>query len=275
VAEQGPLPVARAARLFVEVASALEHLHDQGLVHRDVKPANIMVTPHDHARLLDLGLALVRGEKGSPREVVGGQGYVVGTMDYIAPEQTADPTKVDGRADVYALGATLYYALTGQLPFPGGNNKEKMQRQRDEKPKLIAELNRAVPPALTAVVERMMMKDPAQRYQSAGEVARELKRWAGAEKVLPLDRPEDLAFLEEVARLEAASASASEDLDVLPESEETTAADPPVATVAPPAVPVATPAPIVFTLKQGLLLFGGGVLLGVLLVVLLLLLFRK
>src|SRR5204863_9512 len=163
VAEQGPLPPARAARLFVEVASALEHLHEQGLVHRDVKPANIMVTPHDHARLLDLGLALVRGEKGGPREVVGGVGYVVGTMDYIAPEQTADPTKVDGRADIYGLGATLYYALTGQLPFPGGSNKEKMQRQRDEKPKPIAELNRSVPPAFVAVVERMMLKDPARR----------------------------------------------------------------------------------------------------------------
>ncbi|HKB35058.1 MAG TPA: serine/threonine-protein kinase, partial [Gemmataceae bacterium] len=94
VAEGGPLSVPRAARLLGEVAQALDHVHAQGLLHRDIKPANILVTPHDHAKMLDLGLALVLGEKGGHREVVGGQGYVVGTMDYIAPEQVDDPLKV-------------------------------------------------------------------------------------------------------------------------------------------------------------------------------------
>lgn len=213
VSEQGPLPVARIARLLSEISTALEHLHAQGLVHRDVKPANIMVTPHDHARLLDLGMALVRGETGGAREVVGGQGYVVGTMDYIAPEQIENPTGVDGRADIYSLGCTLYYSLTGQPPFPGGSNKEKMYKQREEKPKLIEELNRKVPIAFIAVVERMMAKNLHERFQTAHEVELALKPWSVGDGVLPLDRPEDLAFLQAVAHLEAAEAS--EDVDVL------------------------------------------------------------
>src|SRR5262249_48923934 len=120
VAEEGPLAAPRAARLFAEVAAALDHAHNQGLIHRDMKPSNIPITPHDHAVVLDLGLALIEGETVSNREVMGGQGYVVGTMDYIAPEQSEDACRVDPRADIYALGGTLYYALTGRAPFPGG-----------------------------------------------------------------------------------------------------------------------------------------------------------
>jgi serine/threonine protein kinase len=214
VTEKGPLEPGRAARLMTEVATALEHIHAQGLVHRDIKPANIMVTPHDHAKLLDLGLALVRGEEGGAREVVGGQGYVVGTMDFIAPEQTDDPTKVDGRSDIYSLGCTLYLALTGQAPFPGGTNKEKMLRQREEKPRPIAELNPKVPPGLVEVVEHLMAKDRTQRVQSAVEAAQALERWQGGVRVLPLDRPEDLEFLEAVAQLETTETPEVEDSEL-------------------------------------------------------------
>src|SRR5205807_9057258 len=104
VTTQGTLAVARAAHLFAEVASALEHAHSRGLIHRDLKPSNIMVTPNDHAKVLDLGLAIMEGEGPSDRTVVGGQGYVVGTMDYLAPEQAEDALNVDGRADIYSLG---------------------------------------------------------------------------------------------------------------------------------------------------------------------------
>jgi serine/threonine protein kinase len=272
VADQGPLNVERAARLGREVASALEHLHDQGLVHRDIKPANIMVTPHDHAKLLDLGLALVRGETGGNREVIGGQGYVVGTMDFIAPEQTADPTLVDGRADLYSLGCTLYYALTGQLPFPGGGNKEKMQRQRDEKPRPVLEFNRDVPVAFVDLVERLMAKAPQDRFQSAAEVEEALRPWAERNQVLPLDRPEDLAFLEEVARLE--EAEASEDLEIVPPSDAMPASEPPPL-VPPPAT--LSPRPSLWsnpTVRTAVGIFGAGVLVGVALVLLLLWIFR-
>ncbi len=269
VNEKGPLTPGRAAGLLAEVARALEHLHTQGLVHRDIKPANVMVTPHDHAKILDLGLALVRGEEGAAREVVGGQGYVVGSMDYIAPEQTEDPTKVDGRADLYALGCTAYFALSGQVPYPGGTNKEKMARQRDEQARPLIELNPQVPPGLAAVVHRMMAKDPARRYQSAGEAEQELRRWQGGENAKPLDRPEDLAFLEEVARLEAAETA--EDVE-LPEAESKSAS-----AEIPPLLPPA-PSPgrwLDPQVRIMLLLFAGGVLTGTLLTLLLILLFRS
>src|SRR4029077_8158809 len=103
VGRQGPLPVARAARLFAEVCSGLEHAHEQGLIHRDLKPSNIMVTPNNHAKVLDLGLAMMEGEVVEDIEVVGGLGYVVGSMDFIAPEQTEDSTRVDARADIYSV----------------------------------------------------------------------------------------------------------------------------------------------------------------------------
>jgi serine/threonine protein kinase len=204
VSEGGPLPLPRAARLLGEVAQALEHAHAQGIVHRDIKPANVLVTPNDHAKVLDLGMALARGEVGGPREVVGGPGYVVGTMDYIAPEQIDDASRVDGRADVYGLGCTLYFVLSGRPPFPGGTSKEKMQRQREEQPPPLTELNPAVPAAFAAVVGRMMAKDPARRYPGAAAVAEELRRWEDGGPALPLDRPGDRAYDAAVADLEAA-----------------------------------------------------------------------
>jgi serine/threonine protein kinase len=202
VGDDGPLTVPRAARLFAEVASALNHAHAQGLIHRDLKPSNILITPNDHAKVLDLGLALIEGEDVSDREVVGGQGYVVGSMDYIAPEQTGDPTKVGPRADVYALGCTLYFALTGQPPFPGGDSKQKMRRHRTEEPVPLLQLNPQVPAGFAALVHRLMAKRPEERVASAGEAQAELERWTAAEPELPLDRESDSAFQQATADLQ-------------------------------------------------------------------------
>jgi serine/threonine protein kinase len=193
VTEDGPLPMPRAARLMAEVAAGLEHAHNQGLIHRDLKPSNILVTPRDHAKVLDLGLALIHGETGGDA-VVGGQGYIVGTMDYIAPEQTLDAVKVDGRSDVYSLGCTLYFALTGQPPFPGGTSREKVMRHRSETPTPLVQLAPGLPAGFIDLVERMMAKDPANRPGSAASAEAELRAWAAGEVVQPLDRPEDLAF---------------------------------------------------------------------------------
>src|SRR5262249_37538261 len=188
VAERGPLPVTRAARLFAEVASALDHAHHQGLIHRDLKPSNIMVTPHDHAKLLDLGLALVQGEPPTHREVVGGQGYVVGTMDYLSPEQADDPTQVDARSDIYSLGCTLYYTLTGRPPFPGGSKLDKIQRHRSDEPVPVPHFNPNVPPGFIGLLRKMVAKNPDKRIQSAAELREELLVWASGDTVLPLDR---------------------------------------------------------------------------------------
>ncbi len=207
VNEQGPLAVPRAARLFGEVAAALDHAHHQGLIHRDMKPSNIIITPHDHAKVLDLGLALVQGEAPSDREVVGGRGYVVGTMDYIAPEQAENSSKVDPRTDIYSLGCTLYFALTGQPPFPGGTPVDKINRHRSEDPVPIPQLNPSVPPTFIGLVRKMMAKKPEHRFASAAEVGETLLEWATPDGVQPLDRQGDKEYQEEVARIEQAEAS--------------------------------------------------------------------
>jgi serine/threonine protein kinase len=203
VAERGPLLVPRAARLFGEVGSALEHAHGQGLIHRDLKPSNIMITPNDHAKLLDLGLALIQGEVSEDREVVGGRGYIVGTMDYVAPEQATDACRVDPRCDLYSLGCTLYYALTGRPPFPDGTNKEKIHCHLTGEPVPIPRLNPTAPPGFVAVVEKLMAKHPEKRYPDAAAVCGELAKWTAGECPRPPDRPGDTAYDAAVTLLES------------------------------------------------------------------------
>jgi eukaryotic-like serine/threonine-protein kinase len=203
VADYGPLPVSRAARLFSEVADGLAHAHETGLVHRDLKPSNIMVTPNGHAKVLDLGLALAVDEDvPADREIVGGQGYVVGTMDYIAPEQVDDPTGVDARADLYAMGCSLYYALTGQPPFPGGTSIEKMKRHRTEYPDPLTDFNPTVPAEFARVVQKLMEKSPARRYQSAQQARDALLPWTAGDQERPMDVDPDQSEAEAVLELE-------------------------------------------------------------------------
>lgn len=177
VTNGGPLSPDIAARLFAEAAEGLQHAHERGLVHRDLKPSNIMITPAGHAKLLDLGLALREGEDGDAT-VIGGQGIVVGTMDYVAPEQTRDAASVDFRSDLYGLGGTLFFALTGRPPFPGGSSQDKIRRQRKERPPRVEEYNYNVPEGLADLIDELLQKDPADRPASAEIVCKRLKRWA-------------------------------------------------------------------------------------------------
>jgi serine/threonine protein kinase len=176
VRTEGPLAPERAARLMAQVADVIDHVHRRGIIHRDLKPGNVQVTPEDRAKVLDLGLALVRGEERTDVNILGGPRRIVGTMDYIAPEQTADATWVDARSDIYSLGCTLYFALSGRPPFPGGSSRDKVVKQRTEEPARLDVLRPGLPPALTDLVARMMAKDPARRPQTAAEVAAELRR---------------------------------------------------------------------------------------------------
>ena len=203
VGDQGPLSVVRAAHLFAEVADGLAHAHETGLVHRDLKPSNIMVTPNGHAKILDMGLALAVGEElPADRKIVGGQGYVVGTMDYIAPEQVDDPTGVDARADLYAMGCSLYFALTGQPPFPGGTSQEKMRRHRTEHPDPLTDFNPTVPVEFARVVQKLMEKVPGRRYQTAKAARDALRPWATTEPETPYDVDPDQTEAEVVLELE-------------------------------------------------------------------------
>jgi serine/threonine protein kinase len=203
VMDEGPLPVHRAARVFAEVASALGYAHSQGLIHRDLKPSNIMLTPNGHSKILDLGLALIEGEElPEDKSILGGQGYVVGTMDFIAPEQVADPTGVDARADLYSLGCSLYFVLTGQPPFPGGTSQQKIKRHLTESPLPISELNPTVPAAFVKLAERLMAKKPEERPDNAEDVRRFMLYWVGDEPELPIDVAVDNSNPREIFDLE-------------------------------------------------------------------------
>ncbi len=170
----GPLPVPEAARLFLQALDGLDAAHRAGLVHRDIKPSNLMVTPEGVLKLLDLGLAHAPGEErgGSDPELV------IGTLDYASPEQIDDAEAVDARSDLYSLGCTLYFALTGVAPFEGGDAINKIYKHRLVEPTPVERRNRSVPPAFGAIVARLMAKDPAARYPSARAARAELAPWA-------------------------------------------------------------------------------------------------
>jgi serine/threonine protein kinase len=223
VNENGPLPVSRAARLLAEVAAGLEHAHQQGLIHRDLKPSNILITPHDHAKVLDLGLAMLEGEDSDDPTVTGGEGYIVGSMDYIAPEQTADSTAVDARADIYGLGCTLFFALAGQPPFPGGTTMDKVKRHRKEAPPSLLALRPDLPPGFVAVVEKLMAKDPAERFSSARLVEEELWKWVPDEPRLPFDEPDDPDYVEAVTNLQFGEETSGSSWAELPNVKDSTA----------------------------------------------------
>ena len=178
VLKHGTLDEVTAASVISQAAVGLAYAHTRGLVHRDVKPANLLVTPEGHVKLLDLGLAGSEIEGESAR-----LGRVVGTMDYTAPEQIRTPDSVGPSADIYALGCTLYFILTGEVPFPGGTRHEKAQRQLKDQPRPVRQLKPGVSERFCQVVESMMRKDAADRPASAEEVVERLRPWTPATPV--------------------------------------------------------------------------------------------
>jgi tRNA A-37 threonylcarbamoyl transferase component Bud32 len=173
LARAGPLPVAEACRIARDAALALQHAHERGMVHRDVKPHNLMLTPDGRAKVLDFGLAAFAAGEGPDRGLTAAN-MVVGTPDYIAPEQAENPRAADGRSDVYSLGCTLYQMLTGRVPFPGDSALAKLDAHRGRGPAPVRALRPDVPARLAAVVAKMMAKRPQDRYPSAADAARAL-----------------------------------------------------------------------------------------------------
>lgn len=183
----GPLPLPLACDTMRQAALGLQHAHDQALVHRDIKPANLMITPAKAGadgtsgivKILDMGVARVLQLAGAPNpgesfSTLTQGGTVIGTADYIAPEQLEDPHKADIRADLYSLGCTFYFVLTGQVPFPGGSLVSKLDKQRWQVPTSVDELRVDVPAAVAAVIRKLLAKKPADRYRTPAELAHAL-----------------------------------------------------------------------------------------------------
>ena len=172
---RGPLPVQQAARIIMQAALGLEYAHSKGLIHRDVKPGNILVTPEGDAKVSDVGLAgFNRDLLSDPRA-----GKIVGTTDYISPEQIRTPLEIGPAADIYSLGCTLYYTVCGKVPFPGGDTHSKLKRHLEETPWHPRRFVPDIPEEFVDIIADMMDKNPEKRIGSAREVVTRLEPWAG------------------------------------------------------------------------------------------------
>ncbi|MFO0927531.1 MAG: serine/threonine-protein kinase [Gemmataceae bacterium] len=178
VARRGPLPIPMACDYIRQAAQGLQHAHERGMIHRDVKPANLLVDSTGTVKILDLGLARfdIADEHSVTRKF--NSKIVLGTADYLAPEQALDLHTVDHRADLYSLGATLYTLLAGRPPFHDGSIGQKLMWHQSKEPAPITDLRPETPPELAALVARLLAKKPAERVQTAGAVADALAAWA-------------------------------------------------------------------------------------------------
>ncbi|MFO0902770.1 MAG: serine/threonine-protein kinase [Pirellulales bacterium] len=174
VRSRGTLTVQQAAKVILQAALGLAYAHNRGLIHRDVKPGNILVTPEGVAKVSDLGLAGFMDEGDlDPRA-----GKIVGTADYLSPEQIRTPREVTKASDIYSLGCTLYYAVCGKVPFPGGTTRDKARRHCEETPWHPRRFNPELTEEFVEIIADMMEKDPAARVRSAEEVVARLEPWA-------------------------------------------------------------------------------------------------
>ncbi len=170
--EKGPLTLGKAVRHIAEAARALEYAHGEGVVHRDIKPANLLVNTKGSVKVLDMGIArIVATEAGQAATQLTHTGSILGTVDYLAPEQASDSNRADHRADIYSLGCTLYYILTGSPPHPGKNAIEKIFAHRDRDIQPLQQLRPDAPAELENLIRRMTARLPQNRIASMGEVA--------------------------------------------------------------------------------------------------------
>lgn len=182
IRKQGRLPVHQAARIIMQAALGLAYAHRKGLIHRDVKPGNILVTPEGQAKVSDVGLAGVAANLlDDPRA-----GKIIGTADYLSPEQIRTPLDIGLASDIYSLGCSLYYAVCGKVPFPGGTTSSKLKRHLEDTPWHPRRLAPELSEEFVEIIADMMDKDPKRRIATADDVAARLEPWAGdADELTP------------------------------------------------------------------------------------------
>jgi serine/threonine protein kinase len=187
VSHHGPLGVERAAHYIRQAAQGLEHAHQHGFVHRDIKPGNLLLDRQGMIKILDMGLVHILRDKSE--EQAAQEKRMVGTDDYLAPEQIVDSDQVDARADIYSLGATFYFLLTGRAPFQDAErDHHKLMWHLIRKPKPVRVHRPEVPEALAQVIEKMMAKNPWDRYPTPASVAEALVPWTQSPIPPPLDK---------------------------------------------------------------------------------------
>lgn len=179
VREQGPFSPAQTIDIAIQVADALEHASRREVVHRDIKPSNIVITPAGRPRIVDMGLARLHQVAGDDDLTM--SGVTLGTFDYISPEQARDPRAADVRSDLYSLGCTMFYMLVGRAPFADGTMVQKLLQHQQAEPPAIDQIRTDVPRRLVAIIERLMAKDPLDRYQRPAVLVADLVACAESE----------------------------------------------------------------------------------------------
>jgi serine/threonine protein kinase len=192
---RGRLPVPESIRYILQIAAGLEHAASRGVVHRDVKPSNIIITPHGQAKLVDMGLA--RNLERHGEHDLTQSGVTLGTFDYISPEQALEPREADARSDIYSLGCTLYHVLTGQPPVPEGTAAKKLQHHQHHAPIDPRQLNPEIPDEIVMILGKMMAKDPADRYQRPIHLVQHMMQ-AAQQVGAADDLPEGVLFVDAI-----------------------------------------------------------------------------
>ncbi|MDA1222748.1 MAG: serine/threonine-protein kinase, partial [Planctomycetota bacterium] len=182
--EWGMFPEEQVLDVAIQIAGALAHAYDCGVIHRDVKPANILIDSEGRVKLTDMGLAKVETDLQLTRE-----GATVGTPQYISPEQARDPRSADARSDLYSLGATLFHMATGQTPFHADTIGELITKVLHDRPPTAISVNPALGDGLSLVIRKLLSKDPELRYQTPAELLVDLQRLKRHEKPA-IDRAE-------------------------------------------------------------------------------------
>lgn len=176
VKETGALPLTRATHYIAQAATGLHHAHQRGLVHRDIKAANIVVNQMDLVKILDLGLARVNDDELASITSANSES-MMGTADYLSPEQALNAHTVDHRADLYSLGCTFYYLLTGQVPFTEGTMAQRILMHQNQRPTDVRAIREDCPHAIADVCMTMLAKLPDDRPENGNQIAARLSRW--------------------------------------------------------------------------------------------------